>query len=68
MSNECEAIWTAAVDGDWETVKQLLEREPSLIDVTGEVFFETLIDDDGEEYDEPVACGQPKLMTSSRYY
>ena len=38
MSNkDCdnqETIWTAAVNGDWETVKQLLEREPSLINVT----------------------------------
>ena len=32
-----EMIWTAAVNGDWETVKQLLEREPSLIDVMGDV-------------------------------
>jgi len=46
-----KAIWNAAVNGDWETVKQWLEREPSLIEVTGEVFIETLNDDDGEEYD-----------------
>ena len=30
-----KAIWEAAVNGDWETIKQCLEREPSLIDVTG---------------------------------
>ena len=30
-----EAIWTAAINGDWGTVKQLLEREQSLIDVIG---------------------------------
>jgi len=51
-SGNSETIWTAAVNGDWEAVKQCLEREPSLIDVRGEVFFETLIDDDGEEYDD----------------
>jgi len=44
MSNENsdirETIWEAAVNEDWETVKQLLEREPSLIDVTGTVTIE----------------------------
>ena len=36
-SDNREIIWTAAVNGDWKTVKQWLEREPSLIDVTGSV-------------------------------
>ena len=30
-----KTIWKAAVNADWETVKQLLERYPMLIDVTG---------------------------------
>jgi len=32
-----EMIWNAAVNGDWETVKQWLERDPSLIDVSGSI-------------------------------
>ena len=31
-------IWEAAVANDWNTVKELLQRDPSLIDVTGEYY------------------------------
>ena len=50
-SDTRKLIWTAALNNDWETVKQYLEREPSLIDVTGDIFMEGLTDDEGKEYD-----------------
>lgn len=37
-----EAIWKAATDRDWETVKRWLERDPSLISTTGKMDIEVI--------------------------
>jgi ankyrin repeat protein len=33
-----EPIWKAAVNGEWDTVKQYLEQEPELMNVTGDTY------------------------------
>ena len=35
QENTQELIWDAAIDGDWDAVKKWLQRDPSLISVTG---------------------------------
>ena len=37
QGNELEPIWEAAIAGDWDTVKEWLKRDPSLINTPGVV-------------------------------